>query len=98
MEAETINKKIQKPKPRYHHYPEEVLQSSREERFANRWSISERPKNYDALGDPFTSYYFSNKSVKQHLKELKRAIREEPNAKEKSRLSKLITLRMREKF
>lgn len=60
--------------------------------------LGEKPQRYEALDDPYTSYYFSNASVKQHLKGLKRAIKEERNLSEKTRLRKLISCRIKEKY
>jgi|JI9StandDraft_1071089.scaffolds.fasta_scaffold83682_2 hypothetical protein len=77
---------------------EPINNYTREERFNNRYSVRERKKQYDALGDPFTSYYFSNRSVKEHLKKFKKAIREEPNLTEKKRINQLLTARIRESF
>ncbi len=89
---ETINKRTHRP--RYEH----LLNKSREERFNNRLSLNEKVKNYEALSDPYTSYYFANKSVKDHLKDLKKALKYEPNFTERSKINKLLTLRIREKF
>jgi hypothetical protein len=53
-----------------------ILNFIREERFNNRYSLTDRKEHYDALNDPYTSYYFSNPSVKGHLKRFQKAIRE----------------------
>lgn len=67
----------------------------REEGFNNHYSLGEKAREYEALNDPYTSYYFSNRSVKKHLRELKKAIRFEPNYNEKVKLSHLITKRIK---
>lgn len=89
---------LNQPRKRSHKRYPDILNKTREERFNNRFSLNERAKAYDALSDPYTSYYFSNQTVKEHLKELKRAIKHEPNFSEKTRINKLITLRIKEKF
>jgi hypothetical protein len=58
------------------HRPEPFLHQIREDRFNNRYSLSDRTHHYEALNDPYTSYYFANPSVKQHLRCFRRAIRE----------------------
>lgn len=44
--------------------------------FVNSWSLRDKKNDYDALIDPHASYYFANRSVKNHLKYLKHAIKD----------------------
>ena len=57
-----INKTIE---GRYH-------KTKKQKPFQNSWSINYKKPNYDALGDPHASYYFLNKSMRKHLKSLKK--------------------------
>lgn len=76
-------------------YGDSINNYIREEGFNNRYSVRDRKESYDALGDPYTSYYFSNRSVRDHLKKFKRAIREEPNLSEQKKLNHLLTMRLK---
>ncbi len=40
--------------------------------FNNNYSVTERPKKYDAMEDKHASYYFVGTSVKRHMKGLKK--------------------------
>lgn len=45
---------------------------NKKQQFQNSWSVTYRKQNYDALDDPHASYYFLNKSMRKHLKSLKK--------------------------
>ena len=90
-------RKDHKQSSRTHRSPYD--ERSRERLFNNRYSLTDKTHRYEALEDPYTSYYFANRSVKQHLKGMKKALkREKNNETEKSRMGKLITMRIHERY
>lgn len=40
--------------------------------FENCWNVTYKKPNYDALADPHATYYFMNRSMKKHLKGLRK--------------------------
>lgn len=79
MNPEKVNKTVAKRKSKYDLHGQTFIQHLREEQFNNRYSLNDRKQQYDALNDPYTSYYFCNPSVKMHLKTFRKAIRYESN-------------------
>jgi len=79
MNLDFLNRSHSKRKNKYEIHGQTFIQQLREEQFNNRYCLTDRKQQYDALNDPYTSYYFSNPSVKMHLKTLKKAIKQEPN-------------------
>ena len=76
MNPEITAKSVGKRKSKYDLHGQSFIQHLREQQFNNRYSLTDRKQNYDALNDPYTSYYFSNPSVKMHLKTFRKAIRQ----------------------
>lgn len=98
MNPEKASKIVAKRRSKYDIHGQTFIQYLREEQFNNRYALTDRKQQYDALNDPHASTYFSNSSVKMHLKTLRKSIREESNQQERKRISQLISRRITEKF